>query len=80
MTVWMGTLEVRLIHVGAGHTRGDTIVWLPSQKVLFSGDLVEYNAGIYTGDAQLAGVAGDARPARGPRARAAGAGPWCRRS
>jgi len=54
LTVWMGKLEVRLIHVGGGHTRGDTIVWLPGEKVLFSGDLVEYNAGIYTGDAQLA--------------------------
>ena len=54
MTVWMGSLEVRISHVGAGHTRGDSIVWLPAQKVLFSGDLVEYNAGIYTGDAQLA--------------------------
>jgi glyoxylase-like metal-dependent hydrolase (beta-lactamase superfamily II) len=54
LTVWMGRLEVRLIHVGGGHTRGDTIVWLPADKVLFSGDLVEYNAGIYTGDAQLA--------------------------
>jgi glyoxylase-like metal-dependent hydrolase (beta-lactamase superfamily II) len=53
LTIWMGKLEVRLIHVGAGHTRGDTIVWLPSQKVLFSGDLVEYNAGIYAGDAHL---------------------------
>jgi glyoxylase-like metal-dependent hydrolase (beta-lactamase superfamily II) len=54
MTVWMGKLEVRFSQVGAGHTRGDSIVWLPGQKVLFSGDLVEYNAGIYTGDAQLA--------------------------
>jgi len=54
MTVWMGKLEVRIGQVGAGHTRGDSIVWLPAQKVLFSGDLVEYNAGIYTGDAQLA--------------------------
>jgi glyoxylase-like metal-dependent hydrolase (beta-lactamase superfamily II) len=54
LTVWMGELEVQLIHVGAGHTRGDTIVWLPSQKVLFSGDLVEYQAGVYAGDAQLA--------------------------
>ena len=53
LTLWMGSLEVRLIHVGAGHTRGDTIVWLPAQKVLFSGDLVEFNAGIYTGDAHL---------------------------
>jgi glyoxylase-like metal-dependent hydrolase (beta-lactamase superfamily II) len=54
LTVWMGKLEVRISQLGAGHTRGDSIVWLPSQKVLFSGDLVEYNAGIYTGDAQLA--------------------------
>ena len=53
LTLWLGSLEVKLIHVGAGHTRGDTIVWLPSQKVLFSGDLVEFNAGIYTGDAHL---------------------------
>jgi glyoxylase-like metal-dependent hydrolase (beta-lactamase superfamily II) len=53
LTLWMGSLELRLIHVGAGHTRGDTIVWLPAQKVLFSGDLVEFNAGIYTGDAHL---------------------------
>jgi glyoxylase-like metal-dependent hydrolase (beta-lactamase superfamily II) len=53
LTLWLGKLEVRLIHVGAGHTRGDTIAWLPGEKVLFSGDLVEYNAGIYTGDAHL---------------------------
>ena len=53
MTVWMGKLEVRLLQIGAGHTRGDTIAWLPGERALFSGDLVEFNAGIYTGDAQL---------------------------
>ncbi len=53
MTVMMGKLEVRIIHPGSGHTAGDTIVWVPAQKVLFSGDLVEYKAGIYTGDAHL---------------------------
>jgi glyoxylase-like metal-dependent hydrolase (beta-lactamase superfamily II) len=53
MTLWMGKLEVRLIHVGAGHTRGDTIAWLPEQRVLFSGDLVEFEAGVYAGDAHL---------------------------
>jgi glyoxylase-like metal-dependent hydrolase (beta-lactamase superfamily II) len=53
LTLMMGELEVRIIHAGAGHTAGDTIVWVPSQKVLFSGDLVEYEAGIYTGDAHL---------------------------
>ena len=53
LTLMMGSLEVRILHPGAGHTAGDTIVWVPSQKVLFSGDLVEYEAGIYTGDAHL---------------------------
>ena len=53
LTLRMGKLEVKIIHAGAGHTGGDTIVWVPSQKVLFSGDLVEYEAGIYTGDAHL---------------------------
>ena len=49
----MGRLEVKIIHAGPGHTKGDTIVWVPSQRVLFSGDLVEYEAGIYTGDAHF---------------------------
>ncbi len=53
MTLYMGKLEVQLIQIGPGHTRGDTIAWLPGEGALFSGDLVEYNAGIYTGDAQL---------------------------
>ncbi len=53
MTVMLGKLEVRVLHLGPGHTGGDTVVWVPSEKVLFSGDLVEYEAGIYTGDAHL---------------------------
>ena len=53
MTVFMGKLEVRLAHIGMGHTKGDTIAWIPSQKICFSGDLVEYGAAAYTGDAQL---------------------------
>ena len=53
MSVYMGKLEVQLIQIGPGHTRGDTIAWLPAERMLFSGDLVEFNAGIYIGDAQL---------------------------
>lgn len=53
MTLWMGKLEVKVMHLGAGHTKGDTVVWIPSEKVLFSGDLVECDAACYTGDAQL---------------------------
>ncbi|MBD8529271.1 MULTISPECIES: MBL fold metallo-hydrolase [unclassified Massilia] len=53
LTIFMGKLEVKLAHIGMGHTRGDTIAWIPSQKICFSGDLVEYGAAAYTGDAQL---------------------------
>ena len=53
MTLYLGKLEVQLKHLGPAHTRGDTIAWIPSQKICFSGDLVEYNAGVYTGDAHL---------------------------
>ena len=53
MTLWMGDREVRIAHLGRGHTKGDAVVWLPDDKVLFSGDLVEYGATPYTGDAYL---------------------------
>jgi glyoxylase-like metal-dependent hydrolase (beta-lactamase superfamily II) len=53
LTLFLGRLEVQVKHLGAGHTKGDTIVWLPKDKVLFSGDLVEYGAAAYAGDAQL---------------------------
>ena len=53
LTLYLGKLEVKLMHLGPAHTRGDTIAWLPSQKICFTGDLVEYNAGVYTGDAHL---------------------------
>jgi len=51
MTLWLGKLEVKLMQVGRGHTKGDTIVWLPQERVLFSGDLVEFGATPYAGDA-----------------------------
>jgi glyoxylase-like metal-dependent hydrolase (beta-lactamase superfamily II) len=51
MTLWLGKLEVQLIQLGRGHTKGDTVVWLPQDKVMFSGDLVEFDATPYAGDA-----------------------------
>jgi glyoxylase-like metal-dependent hydrolase (beta-lactamase superfamily II) len=42
---------VQLIQLGRGHTKGDTVVWLPQEKILFSGDLVEFDATPYAGDA-----------------------------
>jgi glyoxylase-like metal-dependent hydrolase (beta-lactamase superfamily II) len=51
MSIWLGKLEVQLIQLGRGHTKGDTVAWLPGQKILFSGDLVEFDATPYAGDA-----------------------------
>jgi glyoxylase-like metal-dependent hydrolase (beta-lactamase superfamily II) len=51
MTLWLGKLEVQLLQLGRGHTKGDTVVWLPSEKTLLSGDLVEFDATPYAGDA-----------------------------
>ena len=51
MTLWLGKLEVQLIQLGRGHTKGDTVVWLPQERILFSGDLVEFDATPYAGDA-----------------------------
>ncbi len=53
LTLWLGKLEVKIMHLGRGHTKGDTVVWLPQDRVLFSGDLVEFAATPYTGDAYL---------------------------
>jgi glyoxylase-like metal-dependent hydrolase (beta-lactamase superfamily II) len=51
MTLWLGQLEVQLLQLGRGHTAGDTVVWLPQERILFSGDLVEFDATPYAGDA-----------------------------
>ena len=53
LTLWLGNTEVRLLQLGRGHTKGDTVAWLPKERVLFSGDLVEFGATPYTGDAYL---------------------------
>jgi glyoxylase-like metal-dependent hydrolase (beta-lactamase superfamily II) len=68
ITLDLGGVKVEIWHPGMGHTRGDTIAWVEAEKVLFSGDLVEYEAGVYTGDALEALRALDAQaivPGRG---------------
>ena len=51
MTLWLGKLEVQLLQLGRGHTKGDNVVWLPQERTLLSGDLVEFDATPYAGDA-----------------------------
>ena len=76
MTLWLGGREVQIIHAGRGHTRGDTIAWLPKERVLFSGDLVEYGATPYCGDAHFTDWPGtlDRLASFGPQALVPGRG------
>jgi glyoxylase-like metal-dependent hydrolase (beta-lactamase superfamily II) len=60
--------ELVLAYFGRGHTEGDIVAWLPRQRILFAGDLVETQAALYTGDAyhlQWAGATLDAVAALG---------------
>jgi glyoxylase-like metal-dependent hydrolase (beta-lactamase superfamily II) len=68
MTLWMGKREVQIIHIGRSHTAGDTVVWLPKERVMFAGDTVEFGATPYCGDAHFADWPGtlDAIRALGP--------------
>jgi cyclase len=40
LTLRVGDRELRLIEVGPAHTRGDTLVLAPAERVLFSGDIL----------------------------------------
>ena len=53
MTLHLGKREVQIIHIGRSHTAGDTVVWLPKERVLYSGDVVEFGATPYCGDAHF---------------------------
>src|SRR5664279_4357745 len=51
ISVWLGRREVRIMHIGRGHTAGDVIAVVPDAGVVFAGDLVEYKFACYCGDA-----------------------------
>jgi glyoxylase-like metal-dependent hydrolase (beta-lactamase superfamily II) len=53
ISVWLGRREVRIVHIGRGHTAGDVIAIVPDAGVVFSGDLVEHKAACYCGDAHF---------------------------
>jgi glyoxylase-like metal-dependent hydrolase (beta-lactamase superfamily II) len=86
LTLLLGEREVQIRYLGGGHTIGDSVVWLPRERVLFAGDLVEARAAPYMGDASVAAwqsgtldavAALDAEalvPGRGPALRGPAAG------
>lgn len=53
MSVDLGGREVRLMHLGRGHTMGDIVVWVSDGAVLYAGGLVQSKTSPYCGDAHL---------------------------
>ncbi len=53
MSLYLGRKEVRLMHIGRGHTAGDIVAYIPDADAIFAGDLVEYGATPYCGDAHF---------------------------
>ncbi len=53
MTIPLGGArgDLELHYCGRGHTAGDIVAWLPKERIMFAGDLVESEAALYTGDA-----------------------------
>jgi glyoxylase-like metal-dependent hydrolase (beta-lactamase superfamily II) len=54
LTLYRGSREIRLLHFGPANTRGDTVVYLPKEKVVAAGDMVvspvPYAHGSYISD------------------------------
>ena len=40
MEIILDDVEVHILHVGPCHQVGDTIVWMPKERVLFAGDVL----------------------------------------
>ncbi len=51
ISLWLGRREVRIMHIGRGHTAGDMVAIVPDAGVVFAGDLVENKVACYCGDA-----------------------------
>jgi glyoxylase-like metal-dependent hydrolase (beta-lactamase superfamily II) len=41
MTLYSGQREIQLLFFGGGHTAGDTVVFLPKERIVCTGDLME---------------------------------------
>lgn len=79
LTLRVGDTEVRLIEVGPAHTRGDVIVHLPAQRVVFTGDIL-FNGGhpiVWAGPVANWVAACDRIVDLGPETVVPGHGPVC---
>ena len=54
MTVYLGKRRVDIRQIGRAHTAGDTVIHVPDQNVMFTGDIVEDRSACYCGDGHFA--------------------------
>jgi glyoxylase-like metal-dependent hydrolase (beta-lactamase superfamily II) len=52
MTLHRGAREIRIVHLGRGHTAGDVVVHLPKERIVATGDLLVEGTS-YMGDAYV---------------------------
>jgi cyclase len=52
LTLYRGSREIRILHLGRGHTAGDVVVYLPKERIVATGDLLVENTS-YMGDAYV---------------------------
>lgn len=50
MTVFLGNRRVDIMQLGRAHTAGDTVIHVPDENVMFTGDIVEAHSACYCGD------------------------------
>jgi glyoxylase-like metal-dependent hydrolase (beta-lactamase superfamily II) len=76
MTVYLGRRKVEIKQIGRAHTAGDSVIWVPDQQTMFTGDIVEYHSACYCGDGHFADWGGtlDAVKAYDPQNIAPGRG------
>ncbi|MBF0107575.1 MAG: MBL fold metallo-hydrolase [Magnetococcales bacterium] len=55
MSVDLGGVTVRLIHLGPSHTSGSSVVYIPESKILFAGDILFTDFHPYLADADFDG-------------------------
>ncbi len=72
-----GKHRVEIMHLGVAHTHGDSVAWLPREKILFAGDVCVNGPYNYVGDGDVEKWVGTLEAARklGARVVCTGHGP-----
>ncbi|MDQ0748245.1 cyclase [Streptomyces africanus] len=79
LTLHLGPVRAEVVNMGTAHTVNDTVVWLPGQRVLFTGDLVMRGVTPFIPMGSLSGALAAVRAMRDldPQVVVPGHGPVC---